>query len=63
MEPAELQVSEIPEPEAGPGALQIEVRAAGCNFFDTLIVQGKYQVKPDFPFTPSCVPEIGRAHV
>jgi len=52
MEPAELRVSEIPEPEAGPGALQIEVRAAGCNFFDTLIVQGKYQVKPDFPFTP-----------
>jgi NADPH2:quinone reductase len=52
MEPAELRVSEIPEPEAGPGALQVEVRAAGCNFFDTLIVQGKYQVKPDFPFTP-----------
>ena len=52
MEPAELRVSEIPEPEAGPGALQIEVRAAGCNFLDTLIVQGKYQVKPDFPFTP-----------
>jgi NADPH2:quinone reductase len=52
MEPAELRVSEIPEPEAGPGALQIEVRAAGCNFFDTLIVQGKYQVKPAFPFTP-----------
>jgi NADPH:quinone reductase len=52
MEPAELRVSEIPQPEAGPGALQIEVRAAGCNFFDTLIVQGKYQVKPAFPFTP-----------
>jgi NADPH2:quinone reductase len=52
MEPAELRVSEIPEPEAGPGALQIEVRAAGCNFFDTLIVQGKYQVEPAFPFTP-----------
>jgi NADPH2:quinone reductase len=52
MEPAELRVSEIPEPKAGPGGLQIEVRAAGCNFFDTLIVQGKYQVKPAFPFTP-----------
>jgi NADPH2:quinone reductase len=52
MEPAELRVSEIPEPEAGPGALQVEVRAAGCNFFDILIVQGKYQVKPAFPFTP-----------
>jgi NADPH2:quinone reductase len=52
MEPADLRVSEIPEPEAGPGALQVEVRAAGCNFFDILIVQGKYQVKPAFPFTP-----------
>jgi NADPH2:quinone reductase len=52
MEPAELRVSEIPQPEAGPGALQVEVRAAGCNFFDILIVQGKYQVKPAFPFTP-----------
>ena len=52
MEPAELRVSEIPEPEAGPGALSVEVRAAGCNFFDILIVQGKYQVKPAFPFTP-----------
>ena len=52
MEPAELRVSEIPEPEAGPGEVQIEVRAAGCNFFDILIVQGKYQVKPPFPFTP-----------
>ncbi len=52
VDPSELRVSEIPEPEAGPGALQIEVRAAGCNFFDILIVQGKYQVKPAFPFTP-----------
>ena len=52
MEPSELRVSEIPEPKAGPGALQVEVRAAGCNFFDTLMVRGKYQVKPAFPFTP-----------
>jgi NADPH2:quinone reductase len=64
MEPAELRVSEIPQPEAGPGALQVEVRAAGCNFFDILIVRGKYQVKPAFPFTPGAeiagvVREIG----
>jgi NADPH2:quinone reductase len=52
MEPADLRVSEIPEPKAGPGALQVEVRAAGCNFFDILITQGKYQIKPAFPFTP-----------
>ena len=37
MEPAEFRVSEIPDPEAGPGALQVEVRAAGCDFFDIMI--------------------------
>jgi NADPH2:quinone reductase len=52
MEPAELRVSEIPESKAEPGTLLVEVRAAGCNFFDILIVQGQYQVKPAFPFTP-----------
>jgi NADPH2:quinone reductase len=35
-----------------PGSLEIEVRAAGCNFFDILMVQGRYQLKPPFPFTP-----------
>ncbi len=41
---------EVPEPKAG----QIRVRnhAAGLNFFDILQVQGKYQVKPPFPFVP-----------
>ena len=57
MKPSELTVSEAPEPEAGPGALKIEVRAAGCNFFDSLIVQGQYQVKPPFPFIPGA--EVG----
>ena len=52
MEPAELTVSEVPEPVVGPGQLGIEVRAAGCNFFDILLVQGRYQVKPSLPFVP-----------
>lgn len=52
MEPAELAVSEVPAPVVGPGQLGVEVRAAGCNFFDILIVQGRYQVKPPFPFVP-----------
>jgi NADPH2:quinone reductase len=52
LEPRELQVKEIPEPEVAPQTLQIEVRAAGCNFFDILMVQGSYQVKPPFPFVP-----------
>jgi NADPH2:quinone reductase len=52
MEPDQLEVREVPEPELLPGGLDVEVRAAGCNFFDILMVQGKYQLKPPFPFTP-----------
>jgi NADPH2:quinone reductase len=52
MEPSELRVSEVPEPEAAPGTLRVEVHAAGCNFFDILMVKGQYQVKPRFPFVP-----------
>jgi NADPH:quinone reductase len=52
MEPSDLEVGELPEPAAGPGELEVEVRAAGVNFFDILMVQGRYQVKPPFPFVP-----------
>src|SRR5438445_766237 len=52
MEPAGLRVREAPEPELAPGTLAVEVRAAGCNFFDLLMVRGQYQVKPPLPFIP-----------
>ena len=52
MEPKDLRVTEAPEPEGTPGTLGVDVRAAGCNFFDILLVQGKYQMKPAFPFIP-----------
>src|SRR3989454_4768411 len=52
MEPADLRVREAPEPELAPGTLAVEVRAAGCNFVDILMVRGQYQVKPPFPFVP-----------
>src|SRR5437763_7139133 len=52
MEPADLRVREAPEPALAPGTLAVEVRAAGCNFFDLLMVRGQYQVKPPFPFVP-----------
>jgi len=52
MEPRELAVREVPEPQPRPGTLLVEVHAAGCNFFDILMVQGRYQVKPAFPFVP-----------
>ncbi|RZL57993.1 MAG: NADPH:quinone oxidoreductase family protein [Variovorax sp.] len=47
-----LRVEEVPSPRPGPGQLVISTRACGVNFPDTLIIQGKYQFKPDFPFSP-----------
>jgi len=52
MEPSELRVSHVPDPEPGPGEVCIDVHAAACNFYDTLIIRGRYQVRPDFPFVP-----------
>jgi NADPH2:quinone reductase len=52
MDPAELAPREAPEPAVGPGMLGVDVRAAGCNFFDILMVRGEYQVRPPFPFVP-----------
>ena len=51
-EPSELAVREIAEPPLAPGQIRVDVRAAGCNFFDILMVQGRYQVKPPLPFVP-----------
>src|SRR5262252_4747448 len=51
-EPAELDYAEAPEPRPQPGEVLIETRAIGCNFFDILMVQGKYQVRPPLPFSP-----------
>lgn len=50
--PSGLRVDELPEPEAGPGEVVIEVRAAGVNFPDVLLSYGKYQFKPPTPFVP-----------
>jgi len=52
LDPSELRVAELPAPELLPGTLSLAVQAAGCNFFDILMVQGKYQLKPPFPFVP-----------
>lgn len=50
--PESLVVDEIPWPVVAPGKVVIEVKACGVNFPDTLIIEGKYQFKPDFPFSP-----------
>jgi NADPH:quinone reductase len=51
--PAEnLKVEEVDEPAPGKGEALVEVAYAGLNFFDTLIIEGKYQVKAAPPFSP-----------
>src|SRR5271163_819943 len=52
--PAEnLKVAEVEPPVAGEGEVLVEVAYAGLNFFDTLIIEGKYQLKPAPPFSPA----------
>ncbi len=45
-------VEEIDDPIAGPGQVVVDIKATGISFPDVLIVQGLYQFKPPFPFSP-----------
>jgi NADPH:quinone reductase-like Zn-dependent oxidoreductase len=47
-----LAIEDIASPEPGKGQVKIKVKAAGLNFPDTLIIEGKYQIKPELPFSP-----------
>ena len=51
--PEELELTDIAVPQAGPGEALVRVKAAALNFFDSLIIAGKYQQKPPFPFSPA----------
>ncbi|RBP14277.1 NADPH2:quinone reductase [Roseiarcus fermentans] len=52
--PAEtLIVTEVERPVAGPGEVVVDIVYAALNFFDTLIIEGKYQLKPEPPFSPA----------
>jgi NADPH2:quinone reductase len=50
--PPQLGVEEVPPPQLKPGHVRLRVHAVGFGFPDALMVAGKYQVKPDVPFTP-----------
>jgi NADPH2:quinone reductase len=50
--PESLVLKDIEAPEPGAGEVAIRVNAAALNFFDTLIIQGRYQYRPDLPFSP-----------
>ncbi|MCI0708878.1 MAG: NADPH:quinone oxidoreductase family protein [Chloroflexi bacterium] len=50
--PDKLTFADIDSPRVRGGEIKVRVRACGVNFPDVLMVQGLYQLKPDFPFSP-----------
>jgi len=50
--PESLVVGDVEPRKPGKGQVALDMKAAGVNFADSLIIQGKYQFKPDFPFSP-----------
>jgi NADPH2:quinone reductase len=50
--PDDLELQDLPDPVASPGQAVVAVKAVALNFFDTLIIAGKYQRKPALPFSP-----------
>ena len=45
--PEDLEVKEVEEPVTGANQVKLKVEACGVNFPDTLIINNKYQFKPD----------------
>ncbi|MTH97830.1 NADPH:quinone oxidoreductase family protein [Roseibium sp. RKSG952] len=52
-DPEKLQVLDIAAPVPSDTEIAVRVEACALNFFDTLITRGKYQFRPDPPFSPS----------
>ena len=50
--PQGLVIEDVADPVAAPGQVVVRVKATGLNFADTLITRGKYQFKPELPFSP-----------
>lgn len=50
--PEDLVVRDLATAAPGPGEVVVRVRAAALNFFDTLLIRGKYQFRPEPPFSP-----------
>ncbi len=50
--PEDLVLEDIPEPQPGPGEVLVDVHASALNFPDVLMIAGKYQSLPPFPFSP-----------
>jgi NADPH2:quinone reductase len=47
-----LEIVETPHPELGEGHVRMDVLACGVNYVDSLMIEGKYQIKPPVPYRP-----------
>ncbi|MEO0501379.1 MAG: NADPH:quinone oxidoreductase family protein, partial [Pseudomonadota bacterium] len=50
--PEQLVLKDMPTPEPGKGEVRVNIKVAGVNFPDTLIIRDLYQFKPELPFSP-----------
>src|SRR5262245_47056597 len=50
--PQTLVVENVPDPHPGEGQVRVAVKACGVNFPDSLIIEDRYQFKPERPFAP-----------
>src|SRR5256712_8532205 len=48
----DLKLEDVAPPTPGPGQLVIDIRATGVNYADSIMVAGRYQTRPPFPFSP-----------
>ncbi len=51
--PETLRIVDLPDPVPGEREALVDVSYAGLNFFDLLVIENKYQVKPPLPFSPA----------
>ncbi len=51
-DPSVMQLEEVPDPQAGPGHVLVQVRAAGVNPADTYVRSGNYARMPKLPYVP-----------
>jgi NADPH2:quinone reductase len=50
--PEDLKLEDVEPAALKPGQVRIRIKAAGVSFATTLVIAGKYQRRPPFPFAP-----------
>ena len=61
--PESLVVEELPTPVPKAGEVLLDIKAASVNYPDVLMIQKKYQVQPELPFTPGSEVARSEGHV